>query len=417
LPLRLPYADEPGEQWACSGCGSRYLGVLDETCPSKIRGNARPIADIWAENAAKRQEKLSARRTEYQSQGAAKKAPVALSGLRSSLQTTLTRSLDRELEQATDEGLRPQGVPFAARLLKRPKGVYSEELVHNLIELLDTSTNQVGQMFSALKRGRPADVAQAESIARGALEQATADIDLFVSLGIQPPAGDYPSRHSLHVSMLAMSIGAMLNWDAETLAHLGMGCLLHDVGMLRVPAERYGKQRMFAEIANHPIYTLDLLEKHLDRLSREARLVAYQVHERLDGSGYPRGASGVRVHEFARVAAVADTFVALSTPRPHRPALAPYHAMETILHGAKTGLYDPNVVRALLATVSLFPLGSQVILSDGQTARVLRANQDQYVRPIVEVRPGASTGAGTIIDLAQESKLSIVAVASDAAGM
>jgi HD-GYP domain-containing protein (c-di-GMP phosphodiesterase class II) len=103
---------------------------------------------------------------------------------------------------------------------------------------------------------------------------------------------------------------------------------------------------------------------------------------------------------------VADVFVALVSPRPHRPALMPYYATENVLH--QRGLFDAHVVRALLHTVSLFPLGSYVALNDGRAARVIRANEAQYDRPVVEAL-SSETGAAapTVVDLSQRTDLRI----------
>src|SRR5208283_5410057 len=108
----------------------------------------------------------------------------------------------------------------------------------------------------------------------------------------------------------------------------------------------------------HPVAVFDVLQHHWDHIPAAARMTAYQVHERCDGSGYPRGRTGGQITELSRVAAVADAFVALVSPRPYRPSMIPYYAMETMLKLVRRGLFDHRFVRALLETVSLFPLGS-----------------------------------------------------------
>ena len=86
------------------------------------------------------------------------------------------------------------------------------------------------------------------------------------------------------------------------------------------------------------------------------------------------------------ISAVADAYVALVSPRPHREGMAPYFALRQILIAARDGLFDQTVVRALLNTISLFPLGSYVGLSDGSIAKVVRSNGGSYDRPVVEVQ-------------------------------
>jgi len=105
---------------------------------------------------------------------------------------------------------------------------------------------------------------------------------------------------------------------------------------------------------------------------------------------------------------VADTFTALVTPRPHREALLPFHAMKILLNDVKNGVFDSNVVRALLDTVSVYPIGSFVELNDRRVAEVIRANPGQFTRPIVELYDGRSGARNTVvIDLAKDLQVEV----------
>ncbi|OYW11077.1 MAG: hypothetical protein B7Z55_19865 [Planctomycetales bacterium 12-60-4] len=146
--------------------------------------------------------------------------------------------------------------------------------------------------------------------------------------------------------------------------------------------------------------------------SRPGR-VAYQVHERPNGYGYPRAKSGDRIHLFARILAVADAYSALTSTRPQRPALTPYAAMECVVKMARRKDLDPEIVRALLKVLTLFPIGSYVALSDARLARVIRRNGDRYTTPIVQAvqdaegNPIPHDQEDAILDLS-EGSISIV---------
>jgi HD-GYP domain-containing protein (c-di-GMP phosphodiesterase class II) len=164
----------------------------------------------------------------------------------------------------------------------------------------------------------------------------------------------------------------------------------------------------FLEITKHCSITFELLQKMPD-VPTGARMVAYQLHERFDGSGYPRQRRGAQIHPLARIAMVADMFVAMISPRPHRPPILPYKAMEFILHSTKLGKFDPDVVRGLLQTVGLFPIGSYVLLSDHRTARVIRAHRELFNRPVVEIQPNDGPPAEPeVVDLAAMPGLEII---------
>jgi HD-GYP domain-containing protein (c-di-GMP phosphodiesterase class II) len=261
------------------------------------------------------------------------------------------------------------------------------------------------------------DVEAASEIADEAMGDLVSDPDLFTCLGISPAGTKYPVRHSTHACMLALSIGMHLRLDRPTLKELAIGCLVHDAGMLRIDQRVFLKQGPldrsdFLEITKHPSIVFDML-MDVPKIPKRAAFIAYQMHERCNGTGYPRRRDGSQIYFLSKIAAAADTFVALVSPRPHRPGLLPYHAMETLIRSAHAGEFDPIIVRALLHTVSLFPIGSCVELSDGRVGRVLRTNGDVYHRPIVEL-PAAvpDVSSSPVIDLLEHPDLEIVCPAA-----
>jgi HD-GYP domain-containing protein (c-di-GMP phosphodiesterase class II) len=194
----------------------------------------------------------------------------------------------------------------------------------------------------------------------------------------------------VHVANLAIAIAIEMNLSERSIIELAIGCLIHDLGMLAIPRANHEQERElndeeFAEIAKHPVLTVELFADHLASLPFPSLLVAYQIHERPNGAGYPRGRIGDEIHPLAKIASVADAYAALVSPRPHRPGLQPYHAVRTLLREVTDGLYDPAVVRALLRTISLFPLGSYVALQDETVGKVIRSNPARYDRPVIEI--------------------------------
>jgi HD-GYP domain-containing protein (c-di-GMP phosphodiesterase class II) len=351
----------------------------------------------------------------YQPQGVARTALPGRTGITCAWETVVSRRLDDEISREADLSAVPQGPAFSSLMRKPPATAYADEDVARFMQTFEQSSAQLEKFFLTLKAGRTASVSTMESIAQQGLERISEDRDLFLALGLNPPPGDIAGRHSLHTAMLAISVGATLGYDDRTLVELGIGCLIHDLGMLRVERAKFQDNRIlgnndFKEIAKHPLYTFDLLRQQLEWVPRSARLVAYQMHERCNGSGYPRGRTGKQIHELAKVAAVADVFLALCSTRPHRPGLMPYYALERMLHGVKDGLFDAGAVRGLLKTVSLFPVGSFVRTSDGRIGKVLRSNGEDYSRPVLALwEAGGDPNQSIVTDLSKEANLRVVA--------
>ena len=417
LPLRSPRTGETGEFWVCTGCDSHLQGVLLPSTDPEFYRNVRrvtsPLQNLPADGA-------SSSSTRIREPRFATPVGVARSALRGRahyecrLETRQSRVMDSLVSEPRNLLVHQEGPAFLKDVVSHAAMPYQEETLVALEDHRVHSLKQLESMVAALEKGHSPDVEMVEAITRDSLCKSVQDLDIFVRLGINPPVGEYPIQHSLHVAMLASSIGIQLGWDEKTIREVGVGCILHDLGMTRVPESTYQSDsiiddRRFGEIARHPLHTFDILEDQLSSIPMIARMVAYQIHERSDGSGYPRKRRQPNIHPAARVAAIADVYVALVSPRPHRPALMPYHAVLHLLQGVREGSFDSLSVRYLLETISLFPLGSYVQLSDGRVGKVLRANKSHYDRPMVEAwKPDHLDTSPEIVDLLRGSSLTIV---------
>lgn len=230
---------------------------------------------------------------------------------------------------------------------------------------------------------------QINDIAKISFSQMAQDIDLFALEGITPINNGNICRHSLQMSSLAMAMGTQLGLNREVLVQLATGCLLHDTGMNKIDQKTLCSDKPlnpidYMELKKHPIITYDILNK-VHEIPMISKIIAYQIHERCDGSGYPRKQKGYQIHPLSKIAAVADEFLSLISTRYGNKGLSAYQASENLIYGASQGKFDPNSVRALLQSISLYPLGSLVELNNGQMATVIRTNRTHYDKPIVEV--------------------------------
>jgi len=230
-------------------------------------------------------------------------------------------------------------------------------------------------------------------------------------LELQDAEEDYLYDHGCNAASLTMMIAAEMGHTIDEIRESGLGVLLQDVGMLDVPlAIRSARRKLSAnermEVERHPIYTVNTLEK-FGLSNRNTLMVAYQCHERCDRSGYPRRRHRMFIHPLARIAAVADTYAALISPRPYRDALAPYDAMAVVLKEVRNGRLDQEVVRAFLDVLSAFPVGSYVLLSNGVPAFVVKATAGQHCKPVVAPVDEKGFPTDEWIDLAKQKKLSI----------
>ncbi|MFH5803230.1 HD-GYP domain-containing protein [Alienimonas sp. DA493] len=356
-------------------------------------------------------------------QGEAKEAPRSRTGVVAPAANATSEALDRIAVSGRGLGLPKQGDPFRGELVDRTGVPYDPARRDASVARLCEAVSVAGAIQREIASGQGVDLPGLTGLADEALDDLAADRDLFAAIGLSPHGTGYPTRHGVHASMLAAAVGAAMGLDRPTLNELTIGVLVHDAGMLRLDPALYetpgplGKAA-FLEITKHPVLVFEALGSARD-IPPRAAFIAYQMHERCDGSGYPRRRTAPQLHALAKIAAVVDAFVALTSPRPYRPALAPHHAMRHLLKDAAAGAFDPEAVRALLRTVSLFPLGSRVKLDDGRRGRVLRVTED-YSRPLIELDPpggvaGRGGAPGELLDLSACPERCVTGVSADAA--
>jgi HD-GYP domain-containing protein (c-di-GMP phosphodiesterase class II) len=159
--------------------------------------------------------------------------------------------------------------------------------------------------------------------------------------------------HSDTVVDLARLTGARMGLVRVELLELELAALLHDVGKLRVPREVLRKPARLSEserrlMRSHPVWGAELVSG-VPGMQAVALIVRHH-HERVDGSGYPGGLSGVRIPVASRIMAVCDAYGAMTEARPYRDELLPHEALEELREKAGSQ-FDPAVVDALEAEV------------------------------------------------------------------
>ena len=178
-----------------------------------------------------------------------------------------------------------------------------------------------------------------------ALEQTLAAVANLVEM-----RDPYTAGHERNVGLIAADIGAELGWSPERCRLLKLSGLVHDVGKIGIPAEILVKPRRLTPleiqiVRQHVDYGYAIL-KDIEYAGPIAEIVRAH-HERLDGSGYPRGLKGDEILPEARVLAVADVLESMASHRPYRPARGLALAVAEL--EAQSGTwYDPEVVAALM---------------------------------------------------------------------
>jgi HD-GYP domain-containing protein (c-di-GMP phosphodiesterase class II) len=181
------------------------------------------------------------------------------------------------------------------------------------------------------------------------LEQALEGTIHTVSMAVEL-RDPYTAGHQRRVADLSCAIAHRMGLDDERIRGIRLGATIHDIGKIGIPAEVLSKPSHLTDIElrivrEHARMGYDILKDV--RFPWPVADIAFQHHERIDGSGYPQGLKGEEISLEARIVAVADVVESMASHRPYRPSLGIDAAREELVDGRGT-LYDAQVVDACL---------------------------------------------------------------------
>ncbi|MDR0374495.1 MAG: HD-GYP domain-containing protein [Treponema sp.] len=199
----------------------------------------------------------------------------------------------------------------------------------------------------------------------------------------------YYASHAVRCLIISVIIGNYLKFSDTRLTELGIAALLHEIGMTKIPpiSKGYYNKRPLTQdekkaIFSHPVFGYTVLKSFNAPLT--VCLAGLEHHERENGSGYPQKLTGDKISLYAKIVAVACSYEALTANRPYRDAKDAYSGMYTLLKN-EGKQYDPTIVKALLYSLSLYPVGLYVLLSNGKKGQVVNIDPENPLYPIVQI--------------------------------
>ncbi|OHD62708.1 MAG: hypothetical protein A2176_12800 [Spirochaetes bacterium RBG_13_51_14] len=294
--------------------------------------------------------------------------------------------------------------------------VYNELLKKRkvLIEVHSRARNAVEAAYKAIRNNTPFDTRDLEDSVQSIVRLLKENSNVFLFLYGLDEGKDYTLTHSVNVTFYSLIIGIALKYSPIKLNDLGLGTLLIDAGMVKLPVYIIHKQsnltdQEFNQIKTHPLLGYRAL-KDFGKIKENSAIISLQHHEQFDGKGYPRGLRGNDIDEFARIAAIADSYEAQISNRSYRKKVYFYHAMRNLLSSGINN-FDPVILRVFLSRMSVYPIGSIVELNDGAIGIIIGSAPEKPLRPIIKLvfdRDRNRINDTVIISLLTESSLYIV---------
>ena len=315
-------------------------------------------------------------------------------------------------EKAERADPRPPAAQFTIRgSTKYPEKASVEVEIRPAIQAYAKSAASVDELLQPLSR--PGGVLEAKTVKESVTRLADSvvrnpDALLLVSKLREKSAAAH--ARALQVSIYMLVFARYLELAREDLELLGLLGLLQDVGKTRLPAAVMEKQGPLTEeetliARQHVEHSVDIL-KATPGLPERLPALAMLHHERQDGSGYPRGLKGGEIGLFGSIAAIADTFDALTAPRPYAEALSPSSALSYLYKERGLGCHG-DLVEQFIQCVGAFPVGAVVELNSGEVGIVITQNLVRRLKPRVMVvldPQGNPVRPHKILDLEKEPK-------------
>jgi len=252
----------------------------------------------------------------------------------------------------------------------------------------DALADKTKELLSNIKLGKKIIITEINDVVDDLIDELSKSNNIMGKLRQLKETSDYNFKHSLNVSMLATMLGRWLNYSPVELKQISLAGIFHDIGKLKITDDIINKPgkltiKEFEIVKKHPIYGYNILRETVG-ISKNVALGVLQHHEREDGSGYPLGVKGDKIHEFAKVIAVCDVFDAMTSNRVYKEKESPFTVAEHVANNS-FGILDGRISTIFLNNIANFYVGNIVKLSNGEIGEIIYINRGTPTRPVIKV--------------------------------
>ena len=244
----------------------------------------------------------------------------------------------------------------------------------------------VKNMFENFRTGHLFEVSAMREAVNDCVDNIIANPDSMLWLSMIKNKDEYTAEHSLNVALLSIALGRAEGLPRQALLDLGVCAMLHDVGKVKIPEEILNKEgnlddNQFAIMRMHTVHGKKLLlgQKNLPDAAVD---VALSHHEKVDGSGYPRGLKADEIPYLVKIVAIADSYDAMTSGRVYSVAKPAAEALKLLLQ-SKDSHHDAKLLNKFIDCIGVYPIGSIAELNSGEIGIVLPSLSENNLQPNV----------------------------------
>ena len=281
----------------------------------------------------------------------------------------------------------------ALRLAQRGESPVHQRLaspaeLRDALAVHDSATHLIRDMMNDVRLGGQIEFDDIAEAMQNISDTMLGNFGTIVQLGQLKTKDDYTFQHSVGVCALLTGFGKTLELKRRTVADIGIGALLHDIGKMRVPPEILNKpgrltDTEFEEIKLHVAYGREIL-RNAPWISKTAFNVMDHHHERYDGTGYPGALKGAEISSVGQMAAIVDVYDALTSERVYHAPMMPVEALRKLQEWGRYH-FNEELVAHFVRSLGIYPIRTVVRLESGLVGIVIEQNPANLARPVLLV--------------------------------